>query len=319
MVIPSAAALTADPDREVFLRREAIAAGVDDETLRRAVRCGELVRVRVGAYVAGSTWNGTDEVGRHLLRARAVALTHHGTIAFSHWTAAALHGMDLWRVPLERVQATRLDGTSGRQLAELTYHQGSVPPDALVDVDRLPAVRAVRAALESATALPLPNALVIVDSGLNKGLFEVDDLAEQFARMSHWPDSLGLQMVLRLADGRHGSPGESLTGHVIFAGALPKPVPQYKVTGPDGFVAFLDFAWPELRVALEFDGRAKYEKHRRPGESVADAVVREKKREDRVRELTGWRIIRVTWVDLMNPAALVARIRRAMAAMATAA
>jgi hypothetical protein len=41
-------------------------------------------------------------------------------------------------------------------------------------------------------------------------------------------------------------------------------------------------------------------------------VLREKRREDRVRELTGWRCIRVTWADLENPARLVARIRAAL-------
>jgi very-short-patch-repair endonuclease len=73
-------------------------------------------------------------------------------------------------------------------------------------------------------------------------------------------------------------------------------------------VARLDFAWPELKVWLEFDGREKYVKFLNEGESVVDVVLREKKRESDIAELTGWRCIRITWADLERPTATVARI-----------
>ncbi len=38
-------------------------------------------------------------------------------------------------------------------------------------------------------------------------------------------------------------------------------------------------------------------------------VFREKRREDRIRELTGWRCFRITWHDLGDPGRLAARIR----------
>ena len=61
---------------------------------------------------------------------------------------------------------------------------------------------------------------------------------------------------------------------------------------------------------LEFDGKVKYEQHLREGESVSDCVVREKQRESRICELTGWRCIRIVWADLYRPAATADRIRR---------
>ena len=42
----------------------------------------------------------------------------------------------------------------------------------------------------------------------------------------------------------------------------------------------MDFAWPEFGVFLEFDGKEKYTKYLKEGESVVDAVLREKKREE---------------------------------------
>ena len=61
---------------------------------------------------------------------------------------------------------------------------------------------------------------------------------------------------------------------------------------------------------LEFDGRIKYQRFLRAGESVTDCVVREKQRESRICELTGWRCIRIVWADLDQPKVVADRIRR---------
>jgi very-short-patch-repair endonuclease len=84
----------------------------------------------------------------------------------------------------------------------------------------------------------------------------------------------------------------------------------------DGRTYRLDFAWPELKVWVEVDGRAKYGRWLRPGESPTDAVLREKLREDAIREATGWICIRVTWADLADPVRLERRLRRALRLLA---
>ena len=66
-------------------------------------------------------------------------------------------------------------------------------------------------------------------------------------------------------------------------------------------VAATDFAWHEQRVFGEFDGKMKYGRLLRAGETAGDAVFREKQREDRVRELTGYRCGRLVWTDLARP------------------
>jgi len=58
-------------------------------------------------------------------------------------------------------------------------------------------------------------------------------------------------------------------------------------------------------VILEFDGALKY------GGTGADALIAEKVREDRLRDL-GYEVVRVTWADLAQPLELIARIRRAI-------
>lgn len=67
-----------------------------------------------------------------------------------------------------------------------------------------------------------------------------------------------------------------LKARMIEAG-LPPPVQQHPlVIGEDVF--FLDFAWPDQRIAVEYDGMVKY------GSDAHETVVREKIREDAIRE-----------------------------------
>jgi hypothetical protein len=75
----------------------------------------------------------------------------------------------------------------------------------------------------------------------------------------------------------------------------------------------VDFAWPEYGVFVEFDGKVKYGQPWNADEDVVDVVLREKRREDEIRELTGWLCVRVTWADLAQPAPLVARLQEAFA------
>ena len=67
-----------------------------------------------------------------------------------------------------------------------------------------------------------------------------------------------------------------------------------------------------LGVFLEFDGKSKYKKHRRNGESLEDYLMREKLREEKICLLTGWVCIRITWGDLAQPELLAARIRKVL-------
>lgn len=92
---------------------------------------------------------------------------------------------------------------------------------------------------------------------------------------------------------------------------VPLPELQVEIDGLDGFDARVDFLWEACRVIGEFDGKIKYGRLLRPGETPGDAVFREKRREDALREL-GYIVVRWIWDDLLHPARLVARITRAL-------
>lgn len=298
----------------VFLRREALAHGVDDAALRRACRMGALVRVRHGAYTFADMWPGQDDAARHTVLASAVMRAHPGSVALSHHSGVLLHQVESWGLPTDKVHVTRLDGGAGRVCDDVVHHEGLLLPEDLVERQGLTVVRAERAVLEAASLLDVERGLVLADSGLRQGLYDRGQLADQARLMDSWPQSLKLQLVARLADGRSGSVGESRSRYVFWCCNVPAPQLQYEVHDDAGLAGIADFAWPEHRLLGEFDGRVKYEALLRPGEKPSDVVFREKLREDRMRRATGWGFVRITWDMLSRPTATAALVRSMMQA-----
>ncbi len=294
----------------IFLRREALAVGLSDQDLRHALRSGELVRVRHGAYVHADGWSTLSAEDRHLVHVRAVLRTHHDRVAVSHFSAVLAHRMDLWDAPLDRVHLTRLDAGSGRTSPDVVHHEGLWLPTDLTHVDELQVVRPARAALEAACLLDIEAGLVVVDSGLRLKLFTMEELLEQAALMRSWPAARRLEIVVRLADGRSGSVGETRSRYMFWRYGVPKPELQWPVYDEEGeLIGYADFAWPAYQTFGEFDGIDKYLRLMRDGEKSGDVVVREKTREDAMRRVTKWRFYRWTWPMLATPQLTVSQLR----------
>jgi hypothetical protein len=92
----------------------------------------------------------------------------------------------------------------------------------------------------------------------------------------------------------------------MYLGGVKLPLLQSEVRDARGLAGYLDFEWPEDRIAGEFDGMVKYQKAEYlQGRTAGHVVVEEKRREDRIRA-TGRRVIRWTWSDLASPAKFAA-------------
>jgi hypothetical protein len=296
----------------VILRREVLALGLDDAFIRQAVRMGRWVRVRHGAYVFADTWRTADGPARLMTLTRAVMRVTNGSVAASHHSGSAFHGMNLWDVPFDHAHVTRLDAGAGRSAGDATHHEGLCLEEDVVEVDGLRVVRPARAALESAVLSGVERGLVVADSGLQQGLFARQELDDQHALMTQWPGAQGLHLVTRLADGRSESVGETRSRYLFWSQGLPMPELQFQVWDGGRLAGVADFAWPEHRLLGEFDGKVKYGRLLRPGEDPGDAVFREKRREDLMRRLTGWGMVRLTWVDLHHAERTAAWMRRLM-------
>jgi len=296
-------------DTPVMLRSELLGAGHSDRDLARLVSAGVLRRVRRGAYVDAEAWARASADERHVLTARAVVKQGQTRLVVSHVSALPLYGAPTWGMSLDEVHVSRLDARAGRKERGVRQHRGVLLDSDLTTRMGLETTSGTKTALDVTRCAGMEASLVMVNHLLRFGFTTVHDMRERYAAMAHDPFTLKTDLVLRLADDRPESVGEVRTAYLLYRSGVPAPIPQHEVYDDRGrLVARLDFAWPELGVWLEFDGREKYVQHRRPGESVVDAVLREKQRESRIAELTGWRCIRITWADLERPGATVARI-----------
>jgi len=297
----------------LFLRREALDSGYRDRDLLAARRAGVIERVRHGAYVAAETWQARDPVGRHRLRAQAVCLTHEGRVALSHVSGAAEHGMRLWNVDLEHVHVVRLDGAKGRKQRDVIYHEEGWRPDGVHAMQELLVLGAEQCALGAASLTNTESGVGLLDSCLDLQLSDEASLWAEHARRTQWPHHAKLQISLRLMRPGAQSIGESRGRFLCFKQHLPEPKLQFHVYDNRGnLVGITDFAWPHYRLLGEFDGMIKYGRLLKPGQDPGDVVTDEKNREDRLREVTGWSMIRLTWPDLYVQRVTGDRIRRKM-------
>ena len=306
-----------DPsDPPLFMRSQLLESGLRDPDIGRLVREGTLARIRRGAYTLKETWDVSDDLAKHILLCRAVLLACRAEAVLSHVSAVAVLAVPMWDLDLSHVHVTRSDRRGGRTTAGVRQHRGALSEDAdVIRVGDLPVTSYARTALDLCRIADVERSLVVVDSMLNRGLTSEPELHEMWERTLRWSGGLTAHLTLRLADGRRESVGETRTFLALWRARLPLPEPQYEVLDASGVVlARLDFAWEKYGVYLEFDGRAKYTAYLRDGETIEDAVLREKRREDAVREATGWTCIRVTWADLYNPTALINRVARALVA-----
>lgn len=300
----------------VRLRRDLLAEGMTDTQIDCLVRAKRLHRVRYGAYVPYDVWESCSPEDQHRLRARAVlARAHEGTV-LTHASSLVERGVPLWGVPLDVVHTTR-EGPerAGRRQSDWVPHRGVLRPGDVEELHGVAVSTAARSAFELTTIVGVESGLVAVNRLLHAGLMTMEDFKAQMEAHAYWPGKITANLVIHLADGRLESVGEDRFLYLAHRQGLVLPEPQVEVRDEGGrLVARVDFAWAELSVFVEFDGRMKYEKYRREGETLDEFLMREKQREELVCLLTGWTCIRITWADLARPERLAARIRNVLAA-----
>ncbi|KAA1429200.1 type IV toxin-antitoxin system AbiEi family antitoxin domain-containing protein [Nocardioides antri] len=298
----------------VLLRRDAVDNGIDDNALRRAVQSGRIVRLRQGAYVLGPVWQSSDRVGRHRLLVLAVRRQYGDDVALSHTSACIEQGGPTWGLDLSAAHVTNLYGIGERRAAKVVHHRGVCRVDDVTRLDGGWITSPPRTAMDTACIASRDAGVAVLDDFQHRGLATRDQLEQILASMRSTPDTLNLLLKLRLSDGKAESVGETRSRLLFRDEGLPAPVPQFEVRHPAGHVAGrVDFAWPERRVMLEFDGYQKYLRLRRKDESIEQTILREKAREDHLRELTGWLMVRLIWADLDFPTETANRIWRAFA------
>ena len=236
----------------------------------------------------------------HELRAQAACLLLPAAVITGR-SAAVLWGIDL-AGPNDPVEVTVPPSAHPCRIPGLRVRRAHLDPEHRWHRRSLPVTTAAATALRLAAVLPEVDAVAAVDQLVMTGVADLETI-RALARTATGPNSARARRVCGLADGLAESPQETRLRLLIAASRLPLPVAQFHVMAGRIFVARVDFAWPDRRLALEYDGLW----HAEPGQ-----FARDRQRLNRL-QAAGWRVIFVTAADLHHPDQLVARIAEAIA------
>ncbi|MBB4137162.1 type IV toxin-antitoxin system AbiEi family antitoxin domain-containing protein [Gordonia humi] len=282
-------------DRFGIIHRDvALDAGISEKTIARAVHAGQLCVVARGRYVPTPVTH-NDDADDVLYRARCVAAaTGPGRPVLSHDSAAAVHGLRLLGPDRGRVHVTTGRESGGSRRSRRIIHAGLLPSDDVVEIGGVLVTSLARTAVDVALAAgTFAQALTAFD-----GIVADHEVREQAARLLSAPRH-GIALVRRahaLADGRSESPGESWSRAQMIEARLPVMDLQVEYRLGSGGRAFCDFSLDDVFVG-EFDGLVKYRRGMRRDEDPESIVIREKIREDELRDL-GLDVGRWIWADL---------------------
>ncbi len=274
---------------EPFIGSEALTGGLSRHQLRTQYRA-----VLPNVYLPKQTQPSLQQ----RIAATWLWSDRQGTIAGT--AAAALHGTR-WiddDVPVELIHAnphppqgvlTRRDILLADEVQTLAGRPVTTPERTAFDIGR---------------RAPRRSAVAQLDALARATGFKVDDVLSIAGRHRGCRGLRQLETVLEVVDPGAQSPRESYLRLLLIEAGLPRPLTQISVSGADGLpIAYLDMGWPDLMVAVEYDG----DHHRLDRRQYLKDIRRME-----LLERLGWLIIRVVAEDL--PAEIVRRVRYALEA-----
>jgi hypothetical protein len=232
----------------------------------------------------------------HQLRCRAVALLLPAGTAIGGHSAAAWYGAPFAGAH-DPVTVLRPAGVEWKGPREAKVHRTDLDVADVVDRDGVPVTSATRTAWDLAALEPLGTAVAALDAMVAAGAVTLDDLGTMAADGRGRRGVTRVRRAVPLVDPRAESAPESRVRVACVLAGL-SPIPQYEIR-PDGiFVARVDLAFPEARIAVEYEGAYHFEGTQisRDDERVARLLA------------AGWRVIRLSAADLRDLDDVVRRI-----------
>jgi hypothetical protein len=212
-------------------------------------------------------------------------------------SAASLHGSK-WideHIPIELIWP------NARPPRGLHTHDWRLHADEFAQLAGLPVTTAERTAFGVGRRGGVDEAVARLDALGNATSFAAQDVLIIAERHRGTRGLRILRQSLELYDPGSASPRETWLRVLLIRASFPRPQTQIPVFGDRGRpVAYLDMGWPELMIAVEYDG----DQHR----TDRAQYVKDIRRLDMLRE-RGWLVIRVVAED--RQADVIRRVQRA--------
>jgi len=282
----------------VFTTAELARRGVGESEVRTAVRTGTWVRLRPGVFVSSADLAEVERTGRRPGLDALAVLTGlaRPSAVLSGRTAAWVWGLPTPRSATSVVELT--DPQRWRRGRGWLMTCAALPDDETTVRGAYRVTTAARTLVDVARSWSEVDAVAAVDAALLRGLTTRAELAQVLARQSRVAGVPRSVRAVQLADGRAESWLETY-GRLVFAAlGLPPFTPQVELRAVGRLVKVVDGWYPDEAVAVEFDGRVKYQ---RPafGRTPEQELWREKRDEDALRS-SGVRFLRVAAEDLAD-------------------
>ncbi len=263
-----------------------------------------LTAKMIRSRVMSEQWSVVSRGVYRLLGARDYRELLHGAVAtlpnavVSHQSAARIHAIS--GAPIDPVTVTVHSSTTHRFVGVVVRRCVDLAPHHIEEIDGLPTTTLARTVVDLAGVVSSGRLARIVDELVVGSRMELDGLAalvDEIARRGK-PGSAALREVL---DERRDAAWATATELERFGLSVLEqfglPAPETQFPAPWGGAERLDAAYPEARVAIEWDSRRW---HTRAADFERD------RRRDRRAAVHGWIILRVTWRDLKQRSAQVA-------------
>lgn len=283
-----------------------------DKALAASVRAGSLVRLAHGAYIGADRWERMFPEERLLAATLAYAKRYRerGWV-FSHESAAVLWGLPLYKLDSLRVHVAVSAESPSQSTRAVARHSASHGRVEIVEAAGVRFTGLERTLIDLAHAGSAETAIGAADAGIRR-LFRVERdrrvpevdrwRARQLKAMKRsWqPGVRQARQILTLADGRAESVLESVSRLQLSRLGVSHTV-QVPISGIHGRPYWVDFEFDGQDIFGEVDGATKYIDPRfQAGLTPKQTVLAEKRREDEIRGLTGYRVVRWGAQDVLN-------------------
>lgn len=289
----------------MFSRTDALLAGYSDDDLRRGRSTGELFTIRRGHFIRTEVYRTLDAAAQHLLLAFAIHAESGTRTVFSHVSAAALHGMELWDIPLRKATFTIDRAYASKRGRQRFLHSSPISDDDVTELAGYPVTTPARTVVDLARSLPLTPAVCVGDHALRAGLTTHEQLSDALTNARNRTGIAKARQAVGLMSDRSASVGETRSRLLLDTLPLPQPLVGEWVhdeqRDPVGRVSFL---YPEHGVLGKYEGDGLY------GAEPPVSEIESKRHRNRFEEL-GWIVVRWNWQDLANPKELTDRVARA--------
>jgi len=174
-------------------------------------------------------------------------------------------------------------------------------------VDGIPVTTPVRTVIDLAVVLDIDSLEEVLYSAMRMRLVSIEGIERSLDELGAL--RLGRKRVRQVLERARAGCTESLLEtrflQLLRRAGLPLPVGQFEIRSPtDVFIARVDFAYPDRRLAIELDGSRWH--------SIERDVARDDRRERRI-VAGGYRIMRFTWRDVHEtPEVVVAEVKSAL-------